>query len=66
MRDWKKWAKKAGIRAVKTAAQTAVALIPTAVTIAQVDWKTIVGTAALSAVASVLTSLKGLPEVKEE
>lgn len=65
MRDWKNWAKKAGIRAVKTAAQTAVALIPTAVTIAQVDWKTVVGTAALSAVASVLTSLKGLPEVKE-
>lgn len=63
---WKKWAKAAGTRAVKTAAQAAVALIPTAVTIAQVDWKTVVGTAALAGVASILTSLAGLPEVKEK
>lgn len=64
-RNWKEWAKCAGIRAVKTAAQTAVALLPTAVTIAQVDWKTVVGTAALAAVASVLTSVAGLPECSE-
>lgn len=64
-RNWKEWAKCAGIRAVKTAAQTAVALLPTAVTIAQVDWKTVVGTAALAAVVSLLTSVAGLPECSE-
>ena len=41
----KKWIKAAGIRAVKTTAQTAVALIPAAVTITAVDWRTVVGTA---------------------
>lgn len=61
----KKWLKAAGIRAVKTVAQTAVALLPAAATIQQVDWITVIGTAALAGVASVLTSLAGLPEVKE-
>ena len=61
--DWIEWAKKSGIRAVKTAAQTAVALLPAAATIAQVDWLTVLGTAALAGVASVLTSLAGLPEL---
>lgn len=62
-RDWIEWAKKAGVRALKTAAQTAVALLPAAATIAQVDWLTVIGTAALAGVASVLTSLAGLPEL---
>lgn len=62
---WKKWAKAAAIRAVRTFAQAAVSLIPAAVTIAQVDWKTVLGSAALAAVISVATSLAGLPEVKE-
>lgn len=62
----KKWLKAAGIRAVKTVAQTAVALLPAAATIQQVDWITVIGTAALAGVASVLTSLAGLPEVKEK
>ena len=62
-RDWIGWAKKAGIRALKTAAQTAVALLPAAATIARVDWLTVIGTAALAGVASVLTSLAGLPEL---
>ena len=67
MKDhWKKWARAATIRAVRTFAQTAVGLIPAAVTIAQVDWKTVLGSAALAAVVSVATSLAGLPEVKEE
>ncbi len=66
MKNWKLWAKAAGIRAVRTFAQTAVGLIPAAVTIAQVDWKTVLGSAALAAVVSVATSLAGLPEVKEE
>lgn len=62
-RDWIEWAKKAGTRAVKTVAQTAVALLPAAATITQVDWKMVVGTAALAGVASLLTSLAGLPEI---
>lgn len=64
-RDWIEWAKKAGIRAVKTVAEAAVALIPAGVTITAVDWKVVLGTAALSGVASLLTSLAGLPELKE-
>lgn len=60
----KKWARAAAIRAVRTFAQTAIGLIPVAVTIAQVDWKTVLGTAALTAILSLLTSVAGLPEVK--
>lgn len=62
----KTWLKAAGVRAAKTMAQTAVALLPAAATIAQVDWITVAGTAALAGIASVLTSLAGLPEVKKE
>lgn len=62
----KKWWKAAGIRAVKTVAQTAVAMIPAAVTIGAVDWKTVVGTAALAGIVSLLTSIAGLPEVDVE
>lgn len=61
----KKWLRAAGIRAVKTMAQTMVALLPAAATIQQVDWLTVIGTAALAGVASILTSLAGLPELKE-
>ena len=61
----RKWLKAAGIRAVKTVAQTAVALLPAAATITAVDWLTVAGTAALAGVASLLTSVAGLPEVKE-
>lgn len=60
----KEFWRAAGIRALRTMAQTAVALIPTAVTVAQVDWVTVAGTAALAGVVSVLTSIAtGLPEV---
>ena len=62
----KKWLKKAGIRAVKTMAQTAVAMLPAAASIMAVDWKCILGTAALAGVASVFTSVAGIPEVEEE
>lgn len=62
----KLWWKAAGIRAAKTLAQTAVAMIPAAVTIGAVDWMTVLGTAMLSAVVSLLTSIAGLPEVKED
>ncbi|MCI9438475.1 MAG: hypothetical protein HFH85_15165 [Lachnospiraceae bacterium] len=65
-RDWIEWAKRAGVRAVKTMAQTAVAMLPAAATITAVDWRTVAGTAALAGVASLLTSLKGLPELEEK
>ena len=60
------WVKAAGIRAIKTFAQSAIALLPAAAMITDVDWKTVMGTAALAAVASMLTSVAGLPEVEEE
>lgn len=61
---WAKWVKAALVRAVKTMAQTAVAMIPVAVTITEVDWLNVVGTAALAGVLSILTSVAGLPEVE--
>lgn len=64
MKNWKIWLKAAGIRALKTVAQTAVSLIPAAITITQVDWLTVAGTAALAGVLSLLTSVAGLPEVQ--
>ena len=60
-----KWAKSAAVRAVKTMAQTAIAMIPAAVTIQSVDWVTVIGTSVLAGVVSVLTSIAGLPEVEE-
>ena len=59
----KRWIKAAGVRAIKTMAQTAVALLPAAATITHVDWTVVIGTAALAGVASVLMSLAGLPEL---
>lgn len=57
------WIKKAGVRAVRTMAQTALALIPAAVTITEVNWSVVIGSAALSGVVSLLTSVAGIPEV---
>ena len=59
------WVKAAGIRAIKTFAQSAIALLPAAAMITEVDWKTVIGTAALAAVASMFTSVAGIPEVEE-
>ena len=64
-KHWTNWLKAAGIRAIKTVAQTAVAMMPAAVTITAVDWVTVAGTALLAGVMSMLTSLAGLPEVSE-
>ena len=64
-KHWTSWLKAAGIRAIKTVAQTAVAMMPAAVSITAVDWVTVAGTALLAGVMSMLTSLAGLPEVSE-
>ena len=62
----KEWLRAADLRAVKTFAQSAVAMLPAAAMITAVDWGVVAGTAALAAVASLLTSLAGLPEVDTE
>lgn len=59
-----RWVKAAGIRAVKTMAQTAAAMLPAAAMIQEVDWITVAGTAALAGVFSILTSVAGLPELE--
>ena len=59
------WIRAALIRAIKTFSQSAIAAIGTTAMISQVDWKIVFSTATLSAVLSILTSLSGLPEVKE-
>lgn len=61
-RNWKKWAKAAGIRAIKTAAQTALATLGTTALITKVNWAVVGSAAALAGVASILTSLAGIPE----
>ena len=63
-RDWKKWAKAAGIRAVKTMAQTAVATIGVAATMQDISWVVVGSTALVAGILSVLTSIAGLPEVE--
>lgn len=65
MKDWKKWAKAAAVRAVKTVAQSAIAMIGTAAVMEAVDWKMVISAALLAGVISILTSLAGLPELKE-
>ena len=62
----KEWIKAAGVRAVKTIAQTAAAMIGVGATIGSVDWLTVLSTAAVSGLLSLLTSAAGLPEVKED
>ena len=63
--DTVKWARSAAVRAIKTMAQTAVAMIPAAAMIQDVNWLAVIGTAALAGVVSILTSVAGLPEVKD-
>ena len=62
----KKWIKAAGIRAIKTMAQTAVATIGVAVVMQDVNWLAVGSASLLAGILSVLTSVAGLPEVKEE
>ena len=60
------WLKAAAVRALKTLAQTAVATIGTTAVLSEVDWVLVASSAALAAILSILTSVAGLPEVKEE
>ncbi len=63
MKNWKTWLKAAGIRAIKTVAQTAAATISTAAVIGEVDWLLVASASALAGILSLLTSIAGLPEV---
>ncbi len=65
MRNWKNWIKAAGVRAIKTVAQTAVAPIGTAVALGDVNWLMVASASVLAGILSLLTSVAGLPELEE-
>lgn len=65
MKNWKTWLKAAAVRAVKTIAQTAVATIGTSAMMGEVNWVAVGSASLLAGVLSLLTSVAGLPEVKE-
>ena len=64
MKNWKVWMKAAGIRAVKTVAQTAVATIGTSAAMGDVNWVMVGSASLLAGILSMLTSVAGLPEVQ--
>lgn len=65
MQNFTKWLKAAGIRAIKTAAQTALGMITVGAVMADINWVAVGSTAAVAAIYSLLTSVAGLPELKE-
>lgn len=66
MKNWKNWLKAAGVRAVKTVCQTAIATIGTAAVLGDVDWLMVGSAAVLAGLLSLLTSVAGLPELDGE
>lgn len=64
MRNWKLWIKAAGVRAIKTVAQTAVATIGTSAAMGEVNWVMVGSASLLAGILSLLTSVAGLPEVQ--
>ena len=65
MTNFKNWIKAAGVRAIKTIAQTAVATIGTSAVLGEVNWIAVCSASVLAGILSLLTSIAGLPEVKE-
>ncbi len=63
--NFKNWFRAAGVRAIKTFAQTAAATIGTTIVMAEVDWVMVLSASGLAAILSLLTSVAGLPELKE-
>lgn len=66
MKCWKTWIKAASVRAVKTVAQTAVATIGAAAALSAVDWPVVASASVLAGILSLLTSVAGLPECKDD
>lgn len=64
-RNWKKWLAAAGIRALKTVAQTALGFITVGMAMNEVDWKNVASVAIVAGIYSLITSLAGLPELDE-
>ena len=64
MKNWKIWLKAAGVRSIKTIAQTAVATIGTSAVMGQVNWIAVGSASLLAGILSLLTSVAGLPEIK--
>ena len=62
---WQRWLKAAGIRAIRTFAQSLIPLIPVGIAITEVSWADVLGVAATAAVLSMITSLGGLPELED-